>query len=212
MSRQLAPDDLAAMVPCPCGTDRKPVGWIVHNHNIEHARCPACRLRSFVGVERGRPLAPEWNRTVAATLEARARHPRETVTAPAQAGAAMLPIWPPTPGFYAMSLTRGGPRVAVRIWFGHAVIDGDEQDRGDDWRCEIDGRCDFIERDRDTGYKCRVALPVDRAWPLCAKQPIEESEYRYLVAHARWAKQHQPYHPKSSPQQAVDFNTMPTPF
>ena|ERR1700761_6994641 len=121
-------------------------------------------------------------------------------------------VWPPTAGYYATRLVKGGPRVAVRIWFGNALIDGEEQDRGVDWRCEIDGRSDFVERDRETGYKCRVALHIDSAWPFCAKDPITEREYSYLVAHSGWAKEHSPHHPKASPQQRVDFNTMPLPF
>lgn len=120
---------------------------------------------------------------------------------------APVQAWPPTAGYYSTSLVRRGPRVAVRIWFGPAVIDGEEQDRAPGWYCEVDGRTDRLERD-DTGYRCRVPLDVDTVWPFCAKDPITESEYRYLLAHARWAKEHRPEHPKASPRQAVDFNTL----
>lgn len=123
-----------------------------------------------------------------------------------------LPIWPPRAGFYATRLVKGGPRVAVRIWFGPAVIDGEEQDRSHDWRCEVDGRTDRVELDKATGYRCRVALPVEVAWPFCAKHPIPEAEYRFLLAHSRWAKAEAPHHPKASPRQAVNFNTLRPPF
>lgn len=122
-----------------------------------------------------------------------------------------LPIWPPRPGFYAMSLVRSGPLVPVRIWHGPAVIDGEEQDRSHDWRCEIDGRTDQLERD-DDGYRCLVALDVLRAWPFCAKRPITEAEYRFMVADAAHAREWRPDHPKAQPRKPVDFNTIRLPF
>ncbi len=116
--------------------------------------------------------------------------------------------WPPTAGYYATRLVKDGPRVAVRIWFGQAIIDGEEQDRSPGWFVEIDGRTDRWEKDDDTGYRCRVPIDVDRAWPFCGNEPITEQEYRYLVAHAGWAREHQPNHPKAQPRKAVDFNTL----
>lgn len=124
---------------------------------------------------------------------------------------APVAAWPPVAGYYAMRLVRKGPRVAVRIWFGLPIIDGEEQDRAPDWYVEIDGRTDRIEKD-DTGYRCRVPLEVDRAWPHCAKEPISESEYRYLLAHAEWVREHQPDHPKANPRKPVDFNALPLRF
>lgn len=118
-----------------------------------------------------------------------------------------VPVWPPIAGYYATKLVKNGPRVAVRIWFGPAIIDGEEQDRSHDWRAELDGSTDRVERG-DDGYRCRVALEVEAAWPRCAKDPVTEAEYRYLLAHARWAKAHKPDHPKASPRQAVDFNRL----
>ncbi len=125
---------------------------------------------------------------------------------------AAVPVWPPIAGHYSMRLARGGVRVAVRIWYGAAIIDGEEQDRAPGWFCEIDGRADRWERDDDSGYRCRVPLEIERAWPYCAGEPITESEYRYLLAHAEWARQHQPEHPRAQPRKAVDFNTLPMRF
>lgn len=125
---------------------------------------------------------------------------------------APVSAWPPVAGYYATRLVRGGPRVAVRIWFGPPVIDGEELDRSPDWRCEIDGRTDRWERDEATGYRCRVALEAERAWPFCAKDQVTEAEYQYLVAHAEWAREHAPDHPKATPRKAVDFHTIRLPF
>lgn len=124
-----------------------------------------------------------------------------------------VPIWPPIAGYYAMQMVRKGPLVPVRIWFGPAIIDGEEQDRSHDWRCEIDGRTDFIEGDKTLdGYSCRVALPIDRAWPFCARRPIGEAEYRFLVDDSRWAKDHDRHNPKASPRKAVDWLKSSLPF
>lgn len=117
------------------------------------------------------------------------------------------PIWPPRPGTYAMRLVKHGPRVAVRIWFGPAIIDGEEQDRAPDWRCEIDGATDRVEKG-DDGYRCRVPLEIERAWPFCAKEPIAEAEYRYLLAMASHAKAHDPMHPAAAPRERIDVSRL----
>jgi len=104
-----------------------------------------------------------------------------------------------------MSLIRGGVLVPVRIWFGPAEIDGEVQDRGHDWRCEIDGRTDYVETDPNhPEYRCRVPIPVQRAWPWCAKHPLTEADYRFKRAHGDWAKQHAPAHPEAQPRKAID--------
>jgi hypothetical protein len=117
----------------------------------------------------------------------------------------------PMAGFYAMRLVPGGLPVAVRIWFGHAIIDGEEQDRGYDWRVEIDGESDKVETDA-TGYSCRVALDVNSVWPFCARRPIDEKEYRYLQRRARWAREHAPHHPAARPRDRVDVRSLKPAF
>lgn len=110
-----------------------------------------------------------------------------------------------------MKLVRNGVRVPVRIWFGAPVVDGEELDRSPRWCVEIDGRTDRTEKDAD-GYRCRVPLDVLDAWPYCAREPITAAEYAYLVAHAAWARDHAPDHPKAEPRKPVDFNTIPLPL
>lgn len=43
-------------------------------------------------------------------------------------------------------------------------------------------------------------------------EPASESEWRFLVAHAEWAREHAPDHPKATPRKPVDFNTLPMRF
>jgi len=113
-----------------------------------------------------------------------------------------VPIWPPTAGYYAMRLVRKGPRVPVRIWFGVPIVDGEQQDRSPRWNCEIDGRT--TERGE--------LLPIERAWPYCAREPIDATTYFFMVAHTRWARDHAPDHPKAEPRRAVDFHKLPPRF
>lgn len=120
---------------------------------------------------------------------------------------APVSVWPPVAGHYAIKLVRGGPRVPVRIWFGLPIIDGEEQDRAHGWFVEVDGRTNRVERD-DEGYRCSVPLSVESVWPFCAKDPITEAEYRFLIAHAAWARDYAPEHPKASPREPVDFSTL----
>jgi hypothetical protein len=119
-----------------------------------------------------------------------------------------VPVWPPTPGLYALRLVRGGPLVAVRIWHGAAVIAGEEQDRAPGWYCEIDGRTDRWDKEQ----QCLVPLEIDRAWPFCARRPIPQRDYLYMLEHARWTREHRPDDPKARPREPVDFHTLPTRF
>lgn len=123
-----------------------------------------------------------------------------------------VPAWPPQEGYFATTLVKGGPRVAIRIFFGPPVIDGEEQDRAPRWNVEVDGRTDHWERDEGNIYRCRVAFEVEGFWPWCAREPISEPEYRFLVADAEWARKHAPDHPKANPYKPVDFMTLPVRF
>jgi len=110
-----------------------------------------------------------------------------------------VPIWPPTPGYYRMRLVRNGPRVAVSIWYGEPVMDGETLDRSPRWCCEIDGR---------TTDERGELFHVEQAWPFCAKEPITHAEYLYLINHAAWARYNAPDHPKATPRRPIDFHKL----
>lgn len=119
-----------------------------------------------------------------------------------------LPGDTPVPGFYAPRLVKKGPRVAVRIWFGRAVIDGEVQDRGLDWRVQINDRTDSFEYDDDTGYRCRIPLDVMRVWPHCARWPIQPDEYLHLLRLKQWAEEHAPDHPAANVYLPIDLKQL----
>lgn len=118
----------------------------------------------------------------------------------------------PVAGYYRTKLVKGGPFVPVRIYFGQPVIDGELQDRSPCWCVEVDGQTDKWEMDKETGYRCRVRRDVEEVWPHCAREPITRQRYEWMVKHAAWAKENAPDHPKASPREAIDWNTLPPRF
>lgn len=118
-----------------------------------------------------------------------------------------MPVTPvseePQSGYFKSRLVRGGPYVGIRIHWGTPVVDGEEQDRSPRWLVTVDGAPDFVETG-DAGYQCRVLHDIYRYWPHCAKRPIPEHEYRFLIDKAKWAKAHATDRPEASPRKAVD--------
>lgn len=111
----------------------------------------------------------------------------------------------PVAGYYTSALVKDGTPVPVRVWFGNAIIDGEEQDRGHAWRCAINGETDYIEKDPGhPEYRCRIPLPVSRVWPFCGRNPIDEPTYRYMVDDAAHAAAWRPDSPKANPRKPID--------
>lgn len=104
----------------------------------------------------------------------------------------------PVAGYYMGALVRGGPKVALRIYYGLPVIDGEEQDRSPRWLVDVAGETDFVETG-DSGYRCRVVHDVYRYWPYCGRFPISEGDYKFLIENARWAKTWAPERPEAAP-------------
>jgi hypothetical protein len=104
----------------------------------------------------------------------------------------MAPVSADTPvaGFYKSRMVRGGPWVPIRIWLAPSTdpVTGEELDRSPTWHAERLGR----------------EIDVDLVWPYCAAHPIEESEYRFLLADHKWAVEHDPDAPQASPRSPID--------
>ena len=115
----------------------------------------------------------------------------------------------PERGFYAMRLAKNGIEVAVMIWHGAPVIEGERQDRSPRWCVAIDGRsCHF---DKEQG--CRVPMDVfETAWPYCSGHRITASEYAFMRRRTRWAHRHAPTHPAATPYVRIDLRSMPPRF
>lgn len=93
----------------------------------------------------------------------------------------------PQAGFFWTRLTRGGPKVPVRIW-----QDGDSLE----WLAEVDGR----------------PANAPDTWNVCAGHRIDEAEYRFMVADSRHAKAFRPNDPKATPTIPINPSRIPRIF
>lgn len=108
-----------------------------------------------------------------------------------------------TARFYAMTLTRGGARVPVKVWFGRPVdpITGELLERPATWRCQIDGQDDAIEA-------CMIEIDGVTNEPVIKGETIDEDEYTYLLQRNTWAREHEPESPHANPRKRIDMNAL----
>jgi hypothetical protein len=101
----------------------------------------------------------------------------------------------PVAGFYRTKIVSGGCDVGIKIWHG-APLDpdtGDEMDRGHRWQAHCNGS----------------DIDLDRVWPNCGGDPIDQTEYVYLCDVQRWGEQNAPLSPQANPHQPVNLLTAP---
>jgi len=115
--------------------------------------------------------------------------------APARTGPAFDPDVP-SAGFYRYRLRRGGPFVALRYWLGPPLDPetGEEMDRSPRWQCRLNGT---------------ELVPVERYWPQCARDPIDQREHDRLCELHRTLDEASPYYDARRP---FDRLTNPLPF
>ncbi|MEG3086139.1 hypothetical protein [Sphingomonas sp. PB4P5] len=96
----------------------------------------------------------------------------------------------PIAGHYRMRLRSGGVLVGIRIWFGAPLdpIDGSELDRAPRWQVHANGE----------------PIALDRVWPKCAADPIDEAEYRFQTKRQQWAEANAPLSPIADPRRRAD--------
>jgi len=109
----------------------------------------------------------------------------------------------PEPGTYRTRLIKHGPWVPVRIFRACACTIGGEILH--DWS----PRCDRYPPIRALVDGQEWWAPLD-IWNRC--RPISEAEYRYLVAVAEHARDHDPGAPEAKPRRAVNLGEMPPIF
>lgn len=109
------------------------------------------------------------------------------------------------PGLYRVRLVKGGPWVAARVTHGPTPgPDGEEMDRSWVWTVEVDGEPFGIPG------PCAYTAGAWRVSP--GGQPIEQEEYDYMVAMARYARLYDKTLPEAAPRLAVDMRKMPPSF
>ena len=105
----------------------------------------------------------------------------------------------PVAGVYKTKLVRGGVWVPVRFEFGpppDPENPAQRLDRSHRWLA-------WIADDPADPYEL---------WPWCCGRPIDEAEYRYLMALSRHAKAHAPELPEADPTKPIDFHKSPVLF
>lgn len=110
----------------------------------------------------------------------------------------------PREGFYKARLVNSGLWVAVKVWYGQPIIDGEVQDRFERWCIEVNGKtCRF---DEEVGH--RVPLDCLERWPWVCGRPITEGEYHFLLKRKGWAEEYDPEHPAATPYEPIDLRKM----
>lgn len=105
----------------------------------------------------------------------------------------------PVEGFYRVTITRGGPWVAAKVWYGPPLDPEpphEPLDRYHRWQALRAGR----------------EWPVENIGPIHERDRITEAEYRHLLEVAAWATAHAPDAPEATPGKAIDMLTAPCPW
>lgn len=96
----------------------------------------------------------------------------------------------PTPGYWAVRLTRGGVEVGAAILRLQTVVEPGEADnrmeRSSHWIAYLNGKI----------------VSVETVWMKRGRK-ITEAEYNYLVADRAWAARYAPSSPEANPDKPV---------
>jgi len=90
-------------------------------------------------------------------------------------------------GFYLIRMDRSRRvSVPVRVWYGPPTdpVTGEEFDRSPRWQIQVG-----FQRLEDQPIRVGPLRfdTLDDVWPRCAKDPIDEVDYRYRLERAEWA-------------------------
>lgn len=114
-----------------------------------------------------------------------------------------FPLGTPVAGHYRRRLVKGGPWWPVVIWFGPPPDPdhpGLELDRSPRWQAR---EGEWLRSGDDD---------IQNLWISCCREPISESEYRFMVAERAWCKQNAPDDPLANPTKPIDLNAQPSLF
>lgn len=109
------------------------------------------------------------------------------------------------PGYYRVRKVRNGPWIAAEITVQDGMILISEDGAGAALGVSSAMYEDLIVESITEGQA--FSHPLLRcAW---FGEPIDEAEYRHLIALGAWARQHRPSHPAAQPDRPIDRNTVP---
>jgi hypothetical protein len=105
------------------------------------------------------------------------------------------------PGFYRVRRVRSGPWVGAEVALEDGVV-----------TVSFDGEPQASVPHDEVEALIIEAVTEGEAFrhPILAVcwfgEPIDEADYRHLLATAAWARQHRPGHPAANPDKPVDIN------
>ncbi len=104
----------------------------------------------------------------------------------------------PIAGYYRFRMRSGAALCGVRIWRGAPLdpVTGEELDRSHRWQAQVNG----------------APVLLERVWPKCAADPVDEAEYQYLCAVQAWAVKNAPDSPQANLNRRINPLTAPIPF
>jgi hypothetical protein len=104
----------------------------------------------------------------------------------------------PVAGYYRFRLHGRAVWGVVKVWYGppHDPVTGDELDRSWRWQAALNG----------------ARLEIDDVWPVCAKHPVGEREYRIACNRQVWAQENAPQSSFADPRTRRDLLSEPLPF
>lgn len=108
----------------------------------------------------------------------------------------------PVAGYYRRKLVKGGVWMPVKLWFGPPLDPdtGEELDRSHRWQAMDGDRLVAGEAD------------IQDIWTRCCREPINATEYFYLVKDREWCRENAPHLPEANPTKRVDLGSMQTLF
>ena len=116
--------------------------------------------------------------------------------------------------FWKARLVKGGVYIPVMVVYGPplAIEDGEEVWADRSWRWQALVRLETTARAILTLGEEMAPVEVDGNVRLRNLARITEADYRYMIAHCRWATEHAPDSPDASPTTPVDWNRMKAAF
>ena len=114
-------------------------------------------------------------------------------------------------GYYLLSLARAGRvSIPVRVWFGPPRDPEtlEELDRSHRWQIQVGFR--LLEDEPLVIGGIRISDITD-VWPRVARDPIDEVDWRYRLARAEWAVDHDENDPFSQLGGRIDPMTCSLP-
>ena len=104
----------------------------------------------------------------------------------------------PIAGFYRFRMHGGAVWGVVKVWYGppRDPVTGEEMDRSLRWQASFNGE----------------PMDIERAWPVCAKHPASERDYRIACQRQTWAQEHAPETSYADPHRKHDLLSGPMPF